>query len=56
MKIAIIVEVETTTGEYQVTFRNKSEPGGVMDLNVVKKSFLKVAESFAGGKSEPIRN
>jgi hypothetical protein len=52
MKVAIIAEVDLETGEYEVTFRNRSNPGGPMDLELIKAAFRKVAEHFGAEKSD----
>jgi hypothetical protein len=56
MKVAVIAEIDIETGEYKLTFQNKSEPGGPMDLNVLKIAFLKVATDFGTDKekTEPL--
>ena len=52
MKVLVIAEIELETGEYTVTFRNKSNPGASMDLRQIKGAFLLVAKDFAAEKSE----
>ncbi len=52
MTVTIITEVDLETGEYQVTFRNKSNPGMPMDLKKIQGAFLLVARDFAAEKSE----
>ncbi len=47
MKVLIITELDLETGEYDLTFRNKSHPGFPMDLVQIKNAFSKVAEDFA---------
>lgn len=48
----IITEIDLDTGEYEVTFRNKSHPGTAMDLNEIKKAFNLVAKDFNAEKSK----
>ncbi len=48
MKVLIITEVDLESGQYEVTFRNKSEPGMPMDLTLIKNAWKKVAEDFLG--------
>lgn len=52
MIVAIAVEVDLETGEYRLTFRNKSDPGVGMDLADIKRAFARVAEDFCGDRSE----
>ncbi len=52
MKVIIVTEVDLDTGRYEVTFRNKSEPGMPMELNTIKKAWLKVAKDFNGDRAE----
>jgi hypothetical protein len=56
MKVLVIAEIELETGEYQLTFRNKSHPGQPMDLAQVRGAFLLVAKDFAAEKSEETPN
>jgi len=52
MIVRIETEVDLESGEYRVTFRNKSNPGVGMDLFEIKKAFLRVAKDFAAERSE----
>jgi hypothetical protein len=49
-KITIITEMDLETGHYEVTFRNKSDPGQPMDLNLIKAAWKKVSEDFTSAK------
>lgn len=51
MKVLIITEVDLQTGEYEVTFRNKSEPGTAMNLGDIKKAMARVADDFCAENS-----
>ena len=46
MKILITVEVDLENGEYQITFKNKSNPGLPMSLDAIKNALTKVAKDF----------
>lgn len=46
MIVIIITEVDLETGEYVLTFRNKSNPGELMDFGEIQKAFMKVAKQF----------
>jgi hypothetical protein len=50
--VVIVAEVDLETGEYNITFRNKSKPGEPMELSRIKSAFLKVAVDFNGEKSD----
>lgn len=49
-KVTIIAEVDLETGDFEVTFRNKSNPGCPIELNSVKAAFQKVAAAFEVSK------
>lgn len=51
-KVLIITEIDLDTGEYEVTFRNKSHPGRAMDYQRIRDAFWKVAESFFGSEAK----
>jgi hypothetical protein len=46
MKVIVITEVDLTTGQYEITFRNGSEPGMPMDLAEIKRALLRVTDDF----------
>lgn len=52
MKTLVITEIDLDTGQYEITFRNKSNPGRAMDLQKVRAAFLQVAKQFAAGQSK----
>ena len=52
MIVRIETEVDLESGEYRLTFRNKSNPGVGMDLAEIKKAFIRVAKDFCAERSE----
>ena len=51
MKVVIVTEVDLESGQYEITFRNQSNPGEPMDLTQIKAAWRKVAEHFLAEKS-----
>ena len=41
-EVRVIIDMNIETGEYDVTFRNISDPGGTMDYNYISEMLRRV--------------
>ncbi len=47
-KIRVTIDVDTKTGDYDVEFRNLSDPGGSIDQTVLTEVLRRAMDDFLG--------
>lgn len=50
--VKVTIDIDLNSGDYNLTFYNKSNPGLPMDLNQIKPALGKVVSDFVSGKSK----
>jgi hypothetical protein len=55
MRVCITTVIDLESGDYEVTFKNVSQPGTPMDAQAIAQVWRKVLLQLAAGKAQPER-